>query len=201
MQKNLKQLVEKEVATVVDPTLLMEKEDYADILLKKQLTDQEYIVAYYVVESDLLEQCAKREANRLGMKLIEIHSKKTSGLKKREKEEHTTMVYDAGPAEFLTYIWDAQMVLTNSFHGTVFSILFEKEFFSVVKKNGRIENLLFYAGLENRQVTECEQLNQKEQLPEINYQMVKPKIEAYRQQSIDYLKKALGEEHIWERKV
>ena len=51
------------------------------------------------------------------------------------------------------------MIFTNSFHGTVFSILFQKKFYSVYKENGRISNLLAFLNLEERHITAEDAMN------------------------------------------
>lgn len=70
----------------------------------------------------------RKAAAVLGYRLIELHYKKTPKMKSEN------MIFDAGPREFLTYIRDAEMIFTNSFHGTVFSILFQKSFIVYTKR-------------------------------------------------------------------
>ena len=65
-------------------------------------------------------------------------------------------IYDAGPAEFVGWIKNASYVVTDSFHGTVFSLIFSKQFFTYIaleRTSSRIRNILGKAGLENRIVT------------------------------------------------
>jgi hypothetical protein len=127
-----------------------------------------------------------------GYRLVELHYHKTPEreleLRKTAEDIRTTYIYAAGPGEFLTYLRDARLVLTNSFHGTVFSILFGKKFYSVYETNGRIENLLHFLGLEERHLTGEAQMNPDE---ELDYRDCEAKLNAYRQVSVDYLKKAL----------
>lgn len=98
------------------------------------------------------------------------------------------MIFDAGPREFLTYIRDAEMIFTNSFHGTVFSILFQKKFYSVYKENGRISNLLAFLNLEERHITAEDAMNYADG---IDYTHVGDKLCNYRRQSVEYLKKGI----------
>jgi hypothetical protein len=180
--KELENLTGKKVETVVDPTLLLTKEDYEELLYKEPLETEDYIFAYYVVESEALKNCAAKAAQLLGIKLIELHYKKTPQIQGKN------MVFDAGPREFLTYIRDAGMVLTNSFHGTVFSILFQKDFYSVYHTNGRIENLLGFLGLEERhiQVENEMQLNS-----EIDYAQSIERLKEYRRNSVGFLERGI----------
>lgn len=178
----VEKLTGKEVTTVVDPTLLLEKPDYEELLHEERLVQEEYIFAYFVVENEMLSKCAKRAAEVLGYRLIELHYKKTP------KINGENMIFDAGPGEFLTYIRDAELILTNSFHGTVFSILFQKEFYSVYKENGRISNLLDFLHLEKRHIEEDAIMNYEEK---IDYTSVAERLNAYRGQSIAYLEKGI----------
>ena len=131
----------------------------------------------------MVKKCAKKAAEQLGCELIELHYKKTPQI------QGENIILDAGPREFLTYIRDAKLVVTNSFHGTVFSILFQKKFFSVYKENGRIENLHSFLRITERhiQTEDCVVLDK-----EINYASVDEKLDAYRKQSVEYLEKALN---------
>ena len=184
LAKAVQELTGREVDTVVDPTLLLEQEDYQSLLYKKPLKQRDYVFAYFVVENEMVSRCAKKAAELLGCELVELHYKKTPQIKGEN------MIFDAGPSEFLTYIRDARMVVTNSFHGTVFSILFQKKFYSVYKENGRIDNLLEFLGIPERHIqSENDVVTEKE----INYTSASEKLAAYRKQSVAYLEKALKE--------
>jgi len=179
---SIRELTGREVDTVVDPTLLLEREDYDRLLYKEPLKQGDYVFAYFVVENEILNRCAKKAAELLGCELVELHYKKTPQI------NGDNMVFDAGPSEFLTYIRDAKMVVTNSFHGTVFSILFQKKFFSVYKENGRIENLLGFLGLAERHITNEAGINPE---AEINYGQSEKMLEEYRQRSVEFLEKGI----------
>lgn len=178
----LRELTGQEVETVIDPTLLLEKEDYEPLLYEKPLKEGNYVFAYFVVESDVLKACAKRAAELLGYELIELHYKKTPEIKGKN------IILDAGPSEFLTYIRDAKLVMTNSFHGTVFSILFGKKFYSVYGENGRIENLLEFMELTDRHIKDETGIVLEK---EIDYRKAEGRLKEYRQKSVEYLENGI----------
>ncbi|MBR5564887.1 MAG: polysaccharide pyruvyl transferase family protein [Roseburia sp.] len=184
LAQSLRDLTGREINTVIDPTLLLEREDYEPLLYEKPLKQGDYVFAYFVVENETVSRCAKKVAELLGCELIELHYKKTPTICGKN------MIFDAGPSEFLTYIRDAKMVVTNSFHGTVFSILFQKKFYSVYKENGRIDNLLSFLGLEERHITEERQIQLEK---EIDYGQSDKGLQEYRQQSVDFLMKGIEE--------
>lgn len=178
----LSELTKREVETVIDPTLLLTSEDYGDLLFQKPLKQEKYVFAYFVVENEKLSTCAKKAAELLGCELVELHYKKTPQI------HGGNMIFDAGPREFLTYIKDAELVVTNSFHGTVFSILFQKKFYSVYQENGRIENLLGFLGLTERHITDEKKINPEEK---IDYAQTESRLETYRRRSEAFLSNAL----------
>ena len=178
----LRELTGREVDTVIDPTLLLEREDYQSLLYEKPLKQGDYVFAYFVVENEILSRCAKKAAELMGCELLELHYKKTPQIC------GDNMIFDAGPSEFLTYIRDAKMVVTNSFHGTVFSILFQKKFYSVYKENGRIDNLLGFLGLKERHITEENQVRIEQ---EIDYAKSEELLQEYRKQSVEFLAKGI----------
>ena len=89
-----------------------------------------------------------------------------------------------GPDEFLWHIKNAEIVLTNSFHGTVFSVIFEKKFYSVYEKNGRISNLLEILELQKRHIYDTDSIDMDES---IQYEEVKKRLEQYVEISKQYL--------------
>lgn len=192
LAEELRGLLEMEVYTVVDPTLLLDQKEYDNIIYEKPLENADYIFVYYVVENPVLTKIARTAAKQMGCKLVELHYMRTPErdleLEETRKELEAEYIYTAGPREFLTYIRDAKMILTNSFHGTVFSILFRKEFYSVYEENGRIENLLDFLDLSKRHITEVSELVTDDK---INYGNTLIKLEEYRRKSVEFLESAL----------
>lgn len=97
----------------------------------------------------------------------------------------------AGPLDFLSLINNAEIVVSTSFHGVAFSVLFEKQFFAMgMKKNsGRVENLLNELGIPERlSKADGTDFNLRE---EIDYRNIRSKIIELRKKSQDYLFSAL----------
>lgn len=182
LAKQLRNLLNREVSVTLDPTLLLRQKDYEQFIVTDSDVKERFVFAYFVVENPVLMECARYAAKLLNCQLIELHYFKTPEFKGEYQ------LANLGPREFLYYISHAEMVVTNSFHGTVFSILFKKAFYSVYKKNGRIENLLSFLNLEHRHIE-----NKEDILPEekIDYTDVDNKLELYREESVKFLKKAL----------
>ncbi|MBE6684090.1 MAG: 4Fe-4S dicluster domain-containing protein [Ruminococcaceae bacterium] len=144
----LSALTEREVELVCDPVFLLDKSDYEEVS-SKRLIKKDYVLLYSVVHNEDLTAIAKDYADKHGIELIEICS---------AKYKHAThkQIVTYGPSEFLSCFKYAKNVFTNSFHGTAFSLIFEKDFYIVDNKHGgsRITNLLGKVGLSNRLVSE-----------------------------------------------
>ncbi|MCI0498762.1 MAG: polysaccharide pyruvyl transferase family protein, partial [Planctomycetales bacterium] len=95
-----------------------------------------------------LEQMALHIQKQTGMKIVYLY-----GLPWQRFDKRIKHVFDAGPLEFLAWINNASLVLTTSFHCTIFSINFKRPFYSVYlnKEDGlRQMNILACLQMENR---------------------------------------------------
>ena len=105
-------------------------------------------------------------------------------------------VYEAGPSEFLYLFANASLVLTNSFHGTAFSINFNKNFYTVVSahkdNNSRQQSLLALLGLENRILREGAIYPMVEDIF-IDYMEPNKKLKAERTLSEQFINNAINE--------
>lgn len=132
---------------VCDPVFLLDREAW-QIFAKRDIVNKPYLLVYNLGEEDL---CIKRHAELIAKrKHLEIVS-----INSPNKLSYADInISNAGPVEFVTVIKNAEFVLSNSFHGTSFAIIFEKNFFSYTYVNRaasmRMINLLIEVGLEDR---------------------------------------------------
>lgn len=193
-QEYLQPIVDQPVTQVIDPTLLLEQQDYEEITAPR-LVDEPYIFYYAIDSIELNDSAAKAVqafAERKGLPVyVMFTGNKSYGLKKYGF--HLLKV--AAPNHYLSLIKYADHVLSASFHGTAFSILFGKQFHVVRgKKNGkvnmddRMSSLLNACGLEKQQLIEGTPWTDDV----IDYEQVHPLLDAERQHSLDYLKTALN---------
>jgi exopolysaccharide biosynthesis predicted pyruvyltransferase EpsI len=129
-------------------------------------------------------RCAQTISKKLGNKLIELHYHRQPNMAGHNQVAHI------GPSEFLWYMKHAKFVITNSFHGTIFSILNKKPFYSIYKsgQNTRIETILTHLEIADRHIENEEQININN---EINYNTVMEKLELLRTSSVNFLTEAL----------
>ena len=142
---------EKKIEVSLDPTLLLDKEDYNKIAAPRKIQG-DYIFLYSVYHDDKLLHTIRRMKKKWGMPIITLISRNNSykvllnGIKLANEE---------GPEDFLGYIRYAKFVLTNSFHGSVFSMIYGKEFyyFGDYRQDPRLKQLFTKAEIEHVGVT------------------------------------------------
>ena len=185
----VRQLTGKEAEHVLDPTLLLTAAEWDCIAAKTQPRDH-YLLLYDLLPSAKIIQFAKEVASHLNLKIYRIC--RDSGTK---QEIGITQFPTAGPQDFLTLFKNSSYIVTNSFHGMVFSILFEKEFRVLIpetmKNGGRISSLLQLLQLEQNAIKESElkNLNIKHST---DYSKVNTLLRLSRKKSEDYLRRTLA---------
>lgn len=180
--EHVKQNANVPVKKVLDPTLLLKPEEYSPIIAKPQ-SDKKYILLYSRRYNKKMEDYAKAIAEKNNCEIIEISLRATNA-------EHHRMFYEAGVEEFLSLIKNAEFVVTNSYHGMIFSILFKKEFavFARDQHGNKIKELLELLKIDNRLFYNEGSLS----LPTINYDNVHSIIEKEREKSIKFLNEELN---------
>lgn len=170
------------VQKVLDPTLLLEERDYESIIGEKP-NYEKYLLLYSRRYNPQMEEYAIELAKQNDWKIVEISLRATNS------EKGHIMRYDAGVEEFLALVKNAEYIVTNSFHGMIFSVQFRKEFviFSREQCDTKIEELLELFGLSDRIRVTGNESSEK-----INYCVVHKKIEDARINSLDFLKMELG---------
>ncbi len=167
----------------VDPVFLLDRQDYEKFTVP--VNQPEYVMVYLVTPSKLLEDSVAYLKEKYGYKIILCGG----FFKKCTCDE---FLKDLGPDEILSYIKNAKIVLSSSFHATAFSLIFEKQFFTILPDahtNERIEDILSKRGLSHRIVNETSDLK-KSFDDVINYREVAD-YTPLQEKSKQYLQKAL----------
>lgn len=151
----LNKISEKDISVNADPTLLLTSEEWNTLIPEKAGNNTEpFIFAYFLNEKENSHyEAVKNIASFLSKKMIVISDE--SGKYTRECDRE---IKDAGPQEFLYYLKNSNYVVTNSFHGIIFSIIFNKQFIAFRRHkeqdynsmNHRITGLLKDFALESR---------------------------------------------------
>jgi hypothetical protein len=141
-------LTGREVTRTIDPVFLIENRVWESLAIAPALR-QPYIAFYALEMSARASAVVARIARMTKLPVVVIAKGGAFMLTCR-----TRLAIDAGPREFLGWLKGASMVLTNSFHATVFAIKFDVPFVTIAHshRNARMENLLQITGLEDRLV-------------------------------------------------
>lgn len=176
----IKELTDQKISIVLDPTLLVSRQIY-DKLLKKPKFKGEYIyvhVHHYSAKGLELIEAAEELSEKTGLPVV--HNLQNASFK-NELGKTRSM----GPEDVLTTVANAKMIVTQSFHITVFSLIYEKWFITLArdKFSDRMENLLRIVGLEEHYVR-YQGIGTLPGLENnvIDYRRVKEKLFAYREQ-------------------
>lgn len=137
-----------------DPTLLLSQCDWNNISPTNNEPSDPFVLVYYVTKTDELQQRAYSYAKKKGYKLVILPCNMNIDVLtgKNDKVFNAELHLNDSPMDFLKLFKSASYVFTNSFHGTVFSLLYHKQFCSQIqltgnKRNNRALNLLYQVGL------------------------------------------------------
>ena len=182
-ENSLKQLVESlgySAHVVLDPTLLLTKQQWDQLIPSHRYSQKPYVLFYEVMPSQEALAFAKKKALSLNCELLIMDSI----IHTLPRKNHISY---ASPIEFMHAIRDAEFVIATSFHGTAFSIIFEKQFITIgLKKNAdRVKTLLQQVGIPE----------QYQDLPietsKINYKEVNTTLQTIREHSQQLLVKSI----------
>jgi len=175
-----------ETEVVVDPTILAGKDCFQELV--RAPVGRPYVLMYSLNGSRETAAVAEKAAKHLHVDLIEL-----SGRRKPFVPGSHKAIYDAGPEEFVSLIAHAEYVVTDSFHGAAFSLLFHKEMIALPHKTrgGRTRNLMSIAGLSERLTDRFDR--QLADRP-VSWDQVDERLAAERRKSISFIERAIKEE-------
>ena len=198
-QKLVKQIAGRDVPVVCDPTLLFTGEEWLAIQRDEPIIQKPYIFVYFLGNNPPHREFVKRLKAETGCKTVALVH--LDEFVKSDEGYADYTPYDVDPADFLNLIRHASYVCTDSFHCSVFSMQYEKNFFSFRRyarktassTNSRLDTLFKLAGVKDRILSGDEDV--KECLArKIDYKTVEMNLERIRVQSYEYLKAALADE-------
>lgn len=192
------ELTKKNAKVVCDPTMLLTRKDWDKHLDPVPFVRGDYILVYIMGKSKVHRDFVKRLQYATGLPTVALlHG---SVYIPNDEKLFNEMPFDVGPLDFINLIKNARYVCTDSFHCCVFSILNHTNFFvferdgksKTTSANDRIYTLLDHVGLSNRVFSGKETID-KALLKNIDFDEADAKIESLRNESIDYLTTALGD--------
>lgn len=194
-QNIIKECTGRDVPLVCDPTMLLDKEDWEIIATDSRVVEGDYVFCYFMGDNPGQRDFARQLAKEYKCKIVALlHLDQFIASDEHYADETP---YNIGPADFVNLVKNARYVCTDSFHGTVFSIIFSKDFFTFkrfnkkasLSTNSRLTSLLERMELKERLFCETASLSN----PHItNYEEVQNRLNMFRKGSIDYIQKSLS---------
>jgi len=187
----IKDISGRDARVVLDPTLLFDGEWWSKAAKPVQVR-KPYILCYLFNENKSTYDYVQRIKKKTGYEVVTLPFAFSDIYSKNKK------IYDAGPAEFLYLIKNAEFIITDSFHATAFSINFNKDFVCLFRNthteknnmNSRITSILSLSGLENRIISDPDVENDIP--PSIEYSEVNKRMNDRRESDLSFLNNSLS---------
>lgn len=184
--EKIKEISGVDAVDVCDPTLLLCKEDYMAVEIKKKVP-KHYIAVFDLAGDIFIKETALKLKEKLGYPIVNLSGKMVRWA------DHN--FFGLSPQEWIYLIRNANFVCTNSFHGTAFAMIFERPFICCqaksggrTKTNGRVENLLEQTKLIKHYISDLDQIDVA---MKVDYNEANIHIHNYRQRSLTWLKNAI----------
>lgn len=195
--KLIKDIANRDVKQVLDPTLLVEKNVWEKLIKDTKKEVKEKYIFYFLGTSKSHRKAVEELKNKTGFKIINLPYIKC--INEADAEFGDYKLFDVSPEKFVKLISEAEYVCTDSFHGSIFSIIFETPFFvferfnkaSEESTNTRLYSLLKMLKLENRLISNPDMfLNNVDNC--IDYSSVTKLLNEQKEISGAFLKEALN---------
>ena len=190
----VKEVADKKATVVLDPTLLLNRDQWNKISAPKRQFKKKYILCYFLNYTfnafPYVDELATYMQQQTGYEIVRVaRPPHTLGI------PHTHHRVGASPEEFLALVRDTEMVLTTSFHGTAFAVNYGKPVFTVVHdrnaSDSRQVSLMHNLGLDDQILSITDAMPKRERFA-YDEKLEQIRLETLRQQSMDYLKHALN---------
>ncbi len=178
---------DKEVIASIDPSLLLTSKEYLDAFNLPDNRSEDYIFVFSYALDPKMYDFANMLSLKSGYKIVAL-SPYSAG----SYVNGTKVVKNVPPTEWLELFNKAKLVITDSFHGMMFSIVFNKPFYAYAPNRSnvaRVKDVLKKLGLEDRKLTNITNVN--DTVWEMDYTNVNEILKKEREKSLEYLKNQL----------
>lgn len=197
-KKLIRDLVGRDVPIVCDPTLLFTGGEWMNIQKEEAKINEPYILCYFLGNNPPHRDFAKRLKEQTDCKIVALVHLDEYVTSDEGYADYTP--YDVDPADFLNLIRNAQFICTDSFHCSVFSMLYKKIFFAFKRytrktkfsTNSRLDTLFNLAGVKGRVFEGNEDIDKCLDM-KIDYKEVYTNLAKIREESYRYLITALDD--------
>lgn len=184
-----------ESIVTLDPTLLLEKDEWNKFVNKEKLEcKSQYVFTYFLGKDKENRIIAEKIAQRKNLSIVNF-AHAINYFRDEDKYYGDYKIIEYSPDDFINYIANAKIVITDSFHAAVFSIIFNKEFWIVPRlddsgissMNSRLNDLLEAYGIQERYINTREDAENKNLYKKINYDDVNKHLNEQRKDSIEFI--------------
>lgn len=197
----IKDLIGRDAVTVCDPTALLGVSDWNKLKSSKKYINSEYIFCYFLGRNIRHRNFANYLGKLLNCKIVSIQH--MDEFVNTDLQFSDLAVFDVEPGDFLSLIDNARVVVTDSFHGTMFSIYYNKPFYVLNYSNNkdknsvnsRIDSISEILKLDNRRIVGNERIKVSD-VDDIDWELINKKLASFVDDSMNYLKNALIAEHL-----
>lgn len=182
-------LPEKNITTVLDPTLLLDNNEWNKYLDNSISKKEKYILAYVVEPDSEYIKVVNDLSEKTGLKVVHFE-------KRNKYKNELESAFTEGPLGFVNLIKNAEYIVTTSFHATVFSIIFNKKFWVVPHRvtGSRVIDLLSKLKISDRAVYSLNEFQKNKFDKEIDFNEVNNILNLEREKSINWLLNAINDE-------
>ena len=186
---SISKILDREVSHVLDPSLLYDKKDWTSMLnlSSSNNNNNKYIFLYAIKKDKIFVEAVNSFSEKLGIDVIIVDQDPFIGF-------NVTRHYkSASPKLFLSLLLNAELIITNTFHGTSFAVNFEKSFYTITPPSSpnRIISFLSSVGLSDRLISNKNQLNKIYHDQQQDFTEARQKLAKLRNLSLEYLNRAL----------
>lgn len=195
--KIIKDIANLDAKLVCDPTILLTKEEWDEVATKERIIEDKYILCYFLGKNIEHRKFAERLKAKTGYKIVSLNHA-DEYVKYSDKFADITP-YDIGPSEWINLVKNAEIVCTDSFHGTVFSLIYNKVFFdfrryssrSKASTNSRLDSLLKIVEVSNERILTGGEDVEKVLNYNIDFEKVNKNLDNFRNESKEWLLKSI----------
>ena len=191
--KFVREILNRTALHVVDPTLLLDGEDWQKIAeYPSNMPKKKYLLTYFLTPNQWYLDYARDYAKQYGLKVVTLYIRQSS-------PHEADMAINAGPSEFISLIDHAEMFFTDSFHGSIFATHMSTPFVGFKRftgeksgQNHRLTDLYAKMNISDRFIVDSIDCRRIENLPQQDFVAMRESLKPEIQLSLDYLKNSLA---------
>lgn len=194
--KLIKDISGRTAEVVVDPTLLFTPQEWDSITCNRSKINRKYVFCFFLGNNPNQRNFAIEFSKKVDMPIVTMQH--VEEYIPSDNDYADINVNDASPADFVSLIKDAEYIICDSFHASIFSIIFRKQFFTLNRyassssnsRNTRIFSLFSKLGITDRNIQANADIEKILHIT-TNYDEVHEKIKIWRNESLEYLKSTI----------